>query len=105
MSVRARLQASGPYVLGGSILVLEQFSKVAELIPSPFVKPVVELALGILNVVQVRNGSASHARPSQQGVLTQGDADHARKRRGVSDTFDATWEVDASSLKTVGGKN
>ena len=54
MSVRARLQRSGPYVLGGSILVLEQFTKVAELIPSPFVKPAVELALGILNVLQVR---------------------------------------------------
>ena len=55
MSIRARLQGSGPYVLGGTILVLEQFSKVAELVPSPFVKPVVELALGILNVVQVRS--------------------------------------------------
>ena len=54
MSFRDRFNQSGPYILGGSTLVLEQLSKVAELIPSPFVKPGIELALSILNVVQVR---------------------------------------------------
>ena len=53
MSVQDRLKRSGPYILGGSALVLDHLSKVAELIPSPFVKPGIELVLSILNVVQV----------------------------------------------------
>lgn len=54
MSLQDRIKRSGPYILGGSALILEQLSKLADLIPSPFVKPGVEIALSILNIVQVR---------------------------------------------------
>ena len=54
MSLQDRLRQSGPYILGGSILVLGPLVKVAELIPSPFVKPALDVVLSILKVVQVR---------------------------------------------------
>ena len=62
MSVRERLKRSGPYVLGGSTLILEQFGKVAEIMPSPFVKPAIDLALGILDVIQVSSLSSTPTR-------------------------------------------
>lgn len=44
---------SQSYILGGSIIVLDQFNKMKDLVPIPYVGAALEVVQGIVEVVQV----------------------------------------------------